>query len=441
MSNKKTTPPLRGTPSEKGNHSPSPKGWQAKPDGVVPRLRFPEFKDAGEWEEKRLDDFATIVRGGSPRPIDEYVTKDTNGLNWLKIGDIEKESKFVTSTQEKVIPAALTKTRVVNPGDLILSNSMSFGRPYILKIQTCIHDGWIAVSEINKSLDRDYLYYLMMTSDSQTYFSDNAAGSGVQNLNAEIIKLLPVSYPHKKEQQKIADCLSSIDDMITAQTQKLNTLKTHKTGLMQQLFPAEGETLPNLRFPEFQDAGEWEKKKLGQAATFYNGKAYKQEELLEGGKYQVLRVGNFFTNNNWYYSDLEMDDTKYCDNGDLLYAWSASFGPRIWQGEKVIYHYHIWKVIKKVGIDKKFLFITLEHETEKIKDQSANGLGLLHITKGTIEAWESSFPIIDEQQKIADCLSSIDDLVTAQTQKLSTLKTHKKALTQQLFPALDEMQR
>ena len=181
--------------------------------------------------------------------------------------------------------------------------------------------------------------------------------------------------------------------------------------------------------------------KLGEAATFYNGKAYKQEELLEWGKYKVLRVGNFFTNNNWYYSDLDMDETKYCDNGDLLYAWSASFGPRIWEGEKVIYHYHIWKVVRKKIVEKKFLFLILEYETERIKEQTANGLGLLHITKGTIEAWESSFPGIDEQKKIAECLSSIDELITAQTQKLDTLKTHKKGLMQQLFPTLEEVQR
>ncbi len=205
---------------------------------TLPKLRFREFRDAGEWEMKRLEDFATIVRGGSPRPIDEYITNGPNGLNWLKIGDIDKESKYVTCTQEKVIPAALNKTRVVSPGDLIISNSMSFGRPYILEIKTCIHDGWIAVSEIDKNLDRDYLYYLMMTSGSQTYFSNNAAGSGVQNLNADIIKLLSVSYPRKKEQQKIASCLASLDDLITAQTQKLTALKTHKQGLMQQLFPA-----------------------------------------------------------------------------------------------------------------------------------------------------------------------------------------------------------
>ncbi len=100
-------------------------------------------------------------------------------------------------------------------------------------------------------------------------------------------------------------------------------------------------TVPKLRFPEFRDAGEWEEKKLGNVATFYNGRAYKQEELLEKGKYRVLRVGNFFTNENWYYSDLELDENKYCDKGDLLYAWSASFAPKIWQEEKVIYHYSL----------------------------------------------------------------------------------------------------
>ena len=192
--------------------------------------------------------------------------------------------------------------------------------------------------------------------------------------------------------------------------------------------------VPKSRFPEFRDTGDWVRKPLGQVATFYNGRAYKQEELLDHGKYRVLRVGNFFTNNNWYYSDLELDEDKYCDNGDLLYAWSASFGPRIWKGEKVIYHYHIWKVIEKPAIHKDFLFTILNFETEKLKSQSANGLGLMHITKGAIESWEFSLPKPDEQQKIADCLSSIDELITAQTKKIAALKNHKKGLIQQIFP-------
>jgi len=123
-----------------------------------------------------------------------------------------------------------------------MSNSMSFGRPYILKIKSCIHDGWIAVTEIDEQANRDYLYYLILSPKSQTYFSNNAAGSGVQNLNADIIKLLPVFIPKDPdEQKKIADYLSSIDDLITAQDQKNESLKAHKKGLMQQLFPATDE--------------------------------------------------------------------------------------------------------------------------------------------------------------------------------------------------------
>ena len=90
---------------------------------------------------------------------------------------------------------------------------------------------------------------------------------------------------------------------------------------------------------------DWEWKKLGEVATLINGKAYKKHELLDEGPVPVLRVGNFFSNRSWYYSDLELPEDKYCHNGDLLYAWSASFGPKIWDGEKAIYHYHIWKVV------------------------------------------------------------------------------------------------
>ncbi|MBJ6610265.1 MAG: restriction endonuclease subunit S [Candidatus Thiothrix moscowensis] len=202
--------------------------------------------------------------------------------------------------------------------------------------------------------------------------------------------------------------------------------------------PEKKALVPALRFPEFQNAGMWDENTFGGVATFINGRAYKQEELLDTGKYRVLRVGNFFSNNEWYYSDLELEDNKYCKNGDLLYAWSASFGPRIWKEEKVIYHYHIWKVVENEGINKTFLFILLGYETERMKSCSANGLGLMHITKGAIENWKCYLPKIDEQQKIADCLSSIDDLITAQTQKLAALKAHKKALMQQLFPAEGE---
>ena len=194
---------------------------------------------------------------------------------------------------------------------------------------------------------------------------------------------------------------------------------------------SEVANIPQLRFPGFSD--EWEERPLKDVSTFFNGKAYKQAELLSSGKYPVLRVGNFFTNNSWYYSNLELDENKYCDNGDLLYAWSASFGPRIWAGEKVIYHYHIWKVINHSQVTKKFLFIVLDNETAKMKAQSANGFALLHITKGTIENWKINLPTRQEQQKIAAFLAAVDSKIEQLSKKQALLGEYKKGLMQQIF--------
>lgn len=149
--------------------------------------------------------------------------------------------------------------------------------------------------------------------------------------------------------------------------------------------------VPALRFPEF--SGEWKREILNDVCAFHNGRAYKQNELLSDGKYRVLRVGNFFTNDSWYYSDLELDDEKVAVNGDLLYAWSASFGPRFWTGEKVIYHYHIWKIDSFQQVSKEFLFYFLERDTEKIKNEVQGGT-MVHITKGDMEKREILYPSI-----------------------------------------------
>lgn len=209
-----------------------------QPGETVPKLRFPEFRDAGGWYELPLSELSEIVRGGSPRPIDAYITDATNGLNWLKIGDVSKESKYITHTDQKILPEAIKKTRVVNPGDFILSNSMSFGRPYLLKIRACIHDGWIAVTQLRSTIDENFLYYLMTSGYSQRYFEKSAAGTGVRNLTVNIIRNLPVRFPDSAEQHRIADYLSSLDDLITAEGRKLEALRQQKQGLMQQLFPS-----------------------------------------------------------------------------------------------------------------------------------------------------------------------------------------------------------
>ena len=145
----------------------------------------------------------------------------------------------------------------------------------------------------------------------------------------------------------------------------------------------------------------WINTKLKDVCELVNGRAYKKDELLAKGKYRVLRVGNFFTNDHWYFSDLELEDKKYCDKGDLLYAWSASFGPRVWSDEKAIFHYHIWKVLPNSSlIDQKFLFHFLMWDVDKIKEDQGAGTTMLHVSKGSMDERDISIPSIHEQQRI-----------------------------------------
>ncbi len=149
----------------------------------------------------------------------------------------------------------------------------------------------------------------------------------------------------------------------------------------------------------------WERKKIHEICELVNGRAYSKPELLSEGKYRVLRVGNFFTNENWYFSDMELDEKKYCDTGDLLYAWSASFGPRIWNGGKVIFHYHIWKVIHFPSIvDQRFLYHFFHWDTEKIKEDQGTGTTMTHVSMGSMNDRDILIPPLAEQKRIVGIL-------------------------------------
>jgi len=158
----------------------------------------------------------------------------------------------------------------------------------------------------------------------------------------------------------------------------------------------------------------WQPKKLRDVCELINGRAYSKPELLAEGKYPVLRVGNFFTNNNWYYSDMELGPEKYCDKGDLLYAWSASFGPRIWTGDKVIFHYHIWKVQPFPMIEKRFLFMWLLWDIAQIKADQGTGTTMIHVAKGSMEDRDLLVPPLPEQRRIASILDeAFEGIATA----------------------------
>ncbi len=414
--------------------SSKPKNSAAKEEAKpvpAPKLRFPEFRESEGWTQEAGDSLFDQINDRNPEP----------GLPVLAItqehGAIPRHLiDYHVSVTEK----SLESYKVVRVGDFIISlRSFQGGIEYSNYRGIC-SPAYVILRRRGKGSDEYFRHYLK-TDRFIRILTKNLEGlrDGKMISYAQFSELkLPIPKP--AEQKKIAECLGSVDELIAAQGRKVEALKTHKQGLMQQLFPRKGETKPRLRFSEFRNAGEWKRMALGQAATFYNGRAYKQEELLESGEYPILRVGNFFTSNTWYYSDLDLDETKYCEKGDLLYAWSASFGPRIWGGKKSIYHYHIWKVVEQRGIDKQFLFIALEMETENMKAKTTNGLGIMHITKGAIESWESTFPMMPEQRKIASCLMTLDNTITAEIEKLNILKTHKEGLRQQLFPSPDVIQ-
>ena len=190
---------------------------------------------------------------------------------------------------------------------------------------------------------------------------------------------------------------------------------------------------PSYRFADYDEP--WEEKKLGEVAELLNGRAYKQEDLLEDGEYRVLRVGNFNTNDRWYYSDLQLEDSKYANYGDLLYLWATNFGPELWKEEKVIYHYHIWKISGYSNILDKYYFYTfLEKDKNRIK-QNTNGSTMVHITKGMMEERVLTFPSLPEQTVIGSFFQDIDQLISLQQRKLEVLKEQKKTYLKLLFPA------
>ena len=177
----------------------------------------------------------------------------------------------------------------------------------------------------------------------------------------------------------------------------------------------------------------WKEVKLKDICVLINGRAFKQHELLDSGKYKVLRVGNFFSNNKWYYSDLELDNDKYCNQGDLLFAWSASFGPKIWNDKKTIYHYHIWKVKVNEFVEKKFLYYLLLADSQKIK-KSGHGVAMIHITKMDMENRLYTIPTDkDEQEYIVKTLDAVAEMIKLRKETIQLTKDLIPAIFQEMF--------
>ena len=268
-------------------------------------------------------------------------------------------------------------------------------------------------------VDAMYLYYFMP--QALKAIEDKTPFVTVKHLSAKELNKIVVTVPTIEDQKKIANCLQRLDELISLRKQQLSKLDELVKSRFIELF---GD--PNT------NPMKWNKEPLQINATLLNGRAYKQDELLDNGKYPVLRVGNFFSNRGWYYSDLELDEDKYCDDGDLLYAWSASFGPRIWNGGKVIYHYHIWKVLVGEKYNKQFLCHLLDYATASFMGDT-HGIGMMHLTKSGMEETEFIVPPIDLQNQFAAFVEQVDKSKLEIQKSLEKLETLKKALMQKYF--------
>ena len=201
--------------------------------GVVSKV-FSEIES--ECNTIRLGDCVSILRGGSPRPIDAYITNHPDGINWIKIGDTSADELYITRTKEKIIPSGIKKSRRVFQGDLILSNSMSFGRPYILQIDGCIHDGWLLIRDEENVFEKRFLCYYLGSDNVIAQYKRFAAGSCVNNLNSELVGNVEICCPPRSTQHEIADMLTVLDSRIAHANRTYEALLRMRTSFLQQLF-------------------------------------------------------------------------------------------------------------------------------------------------------------------------------------------------------------
>ncbi len=228
-----------------------------------------------KWNYVKIGDVCTVERGGSPRPIDKFITDDPNGINWIKIGDAT-DSMYITETAQKIIPEGMKKSRYVQPGDFLLSNSMSFGRPYILKIDGCIHDGWLVLRDNGGVFDKRFLYYYLSSPSTYQKFKNMAVGGVVNNLNSDMVRGVTVPIPKMEEQIEIVQTLDNVSNLIFLRKQQLAKLDELVKARFVEMF---GDRWANNL--------EWPQKPLKDCATFYNGKAHEQV-VDEHGEYILV---------------------------------------------------------------------------------------------------------------------------------------------------------
>ena len=399
--------------------------------GLVPELRFPEFRGDVEWQIKSL---------GNPS-VAEFVSDK------VRLEELDIESYVST---ENLLPnfAGIRKASRLPPSgsfteykkyDVLVSNI----RPYLKKVwyadKTGAASNDVIVIRSSNKLISSYLLFILKNDAFINYVMDGAKGVKMPRGDLASIQKYPVAIPGRKEQQKIADCLSSIDELISAQAEKIEALKTHKKGLMQKLFPAEGKTTPELRFPEFQNNGEWKETDLGSIGKVSMCKRILKSETAPVGDIPFYKIGTFGKQADAYISRDIFNKYKvsysYPKIGDILISAAGTIGRLVvFDGQDAYFQDSniVWIDNGERMVTNGFLYYCYG----KV-NWSTDGNTIARLYNDNLRRIKIIFPTLEEQQKIAACLSSIDELITAHNQKLALLKTHKKGLMQELFPTTE----
>ena len=371
----------------------------------VPKIRFKGFYD--DWEQRKLSEMGEVITGSTPSTQHpEYYSED--GIPWVTPTDITEN--VISDTPRKLSSLGVQVGRVVPAETILVTCIASIGKNTMLANTGSFNQ------QINGLVPNKQKYdpYFLLTESYHwsVKMKREAAAGTMQIVNKNEFSAIETFVPGLPEQQAIGSYFKEIDNLITLHQKKYFEWKKR----------------------DFTSVSiSWEQRKLGDIATFINGRAYSQSELLPDGKYKVLRVGNFYTNDSWYYSNLELGEKYYADYGDLLYTWSATFGPHIWLGDRVIYHYHIWRIDLSDQLEKHFAVQLLEQDKANILS-SKNGSTMVHITKEGMEQKDVTIPPnIVEQAAIGAFFENLDHLITLHQRKLELLKRLRNSLVNRCF--------